>query len=211
MQSAKTQRARKKESTRQTLKQAAQHCFARDGWHGTSVGSIAQQAGVAHGTFYVHFPTKEALMDELLAEFNGVLAARLTPLLEAAPGSPRRRATTTFEPQLRAAAKLLLDYWSEHRDFVRAYAERMGGSIGLSALRDGINPPAEQLVRSQLERLLAGSGAPPRLAALAAQGLLALWLRIALQAVFNQDVRRADAVEALTRMTIGAVDALRKQ
>ena len=211
MKSVKTERARKKESTRLTLKQAAQRCFARDGWHGTSVGSIAQQAGVAHGTFYVHFPTKEALMDELLSEFNGVLAARLTPLLEASPDSPRRRATTSYEPQLRAAAKLLLDYWSEHRDFVRAYAERMGGSVGLSARRDGINPPAEQLVRGQLERLLAGSGAPSRLAALAAQGLLALWLRIALQAVFNQDVRRADAIEALARMTIGAVDALRKQ
>ncbi|MEI8258139.1 MAG: hypothetical protein WCJ30_20875, partial [Deltaproteobacteria bacterium] len=46
-------------------------------------------------------------------------------------------------------------------------------------------------------------------AALAAQGLLAMWLRIGLQVLFGPKVSREDAVDTLTRMTLGAAKALR--
>ncbi|MBZ0237421.1 MAG: TetR/AcrR family transcriptional regulator, partial [Deltaproteobacteria bacterium] len=70
-------RARQKAETRERLKEAARACFAERGYAATQVGDIARRAKVAHGTFYVHFPGKEELTDELLGELNQALLARM--------------------------------------------------------------------------------------------------------------------------------------
>ncbi len=66
---------------REQLLQAARDEFALRGYHGTTVRDIATRSGVAAGTFYLYFPTKEAcflsLIDELHAEvLAAVIAAR---------------------------------------------------------------------------------------------------------------------------------------
>lgn len=45
--------------------QATQDLFAEKGFDGTSTAEIAQRAGVAHGTVFHHFKTKENLLLEL--------------------------------------------------------------------------------------------------------------------------------------------------
>jgi AcrR family transcriptional regulator len=73
--------------TRQRLVQAATELFERRGYHKTTVEEIAKKSGVAKATFFVHFSTKEAIVDELVA--TQVKAARQarTRVLEAG-GSP---------------------------------------------------------------------------------------------------------------------------
>jgi AcrR family transcriptional regulator len=56
--------------TRAALMAAGRSIFERDGFHNARITDIAEQAGVAHGTFYTYFDSKEAILlaiaDELL-------------------------------------------------------------------------------------------------------------------------------------------------
>ncbi len=191
----------KKAETRKRLKAAAEACFGRLGFSSCSIGDIAKAAGVAHGTFYVHFPSKEALADELLADFNTGLVERLQPILGATASTPLR---TT----VRSTAEIFLDYWSEHRGFVETYAQRTAAGLTLTELRDGINPPMLQLLRATLAAAAPQLGPHQPSWHLVTHGLLSMWLRIGLQYVLNPAVERHDAVTTLTQMSIGAVGAL---
>ncbi|MEL4241266.1 TetR/AcrR family transcriptional regulator [Shewanella xiamenensis] len=50
---------------RQAILDTALSLFVSQGFHATSTASIAKQAGVATGTLFHHFPTKEVLMESL--------------------------------------------------------------------------------------------------------------------------------------------------
>lgn len=56
---------------------AALELFADRGFHGTSVPDIARSAGVAAGTIYRHFESKEALVNELYRRSKAGLMAHL--------------------------------------------------------------------------------------------------------------------------------------
>jgi AcrR family transcriptional regulator len=55
---------------REAILRAAKQLFAKQGYDGTSTAEIAKRAGVAHGTVFHHFKTKE----NLLLEMGGQLA-----------------------------------------------------------------------------------------------------------------------------------------
>src|SRR5438093_1312232 len=59
---------RRRERTRHELLAAAAGVLARKGLHETKVSDIAAAADVGVGTFYLHFPTKEALFDAVVDE-----------------------------------------------------------------------------------------------------------------------------------------------
>lgn len=61
-----TARAKQKDETRRRLFRSACALFTKLGYHGTTVASIARAAGVAKGTFFVHFATKDAVILELV-------------------------------------------------------------------------------------------------------------------------------------------------
>jgi AcrR family transcriptional regulator len=65
-------RETKRLQTRERLLDAAIAEFKRTGMAAADVGAIVAAAGVAHGTFYFHFPTKEHVLLELecLEEFR---------------------------------------------------------------------------------------------------------------------------------------------
>ncbi|MDP3152109.1 MAG: helix-turn-helix domain-containing protein [Archangium sp.] len=57
-----------REATRQTLLEAAVRLFARQGYSATSIRALASEAGVALGLLYHYFPSKEAVLEALLAD-----------------------------------------------------------------------------------------------------------------------------------------------
>jgi len=59
-------REEKARVTRQSLLNAGCTVVAADGYAAASIARIADQAGVAHGTFYNYFEDRQALFDELL-------------------------------------------------------------------------------------------------------------------------------------------------
>jgi AcrR family transcriptional regulator len=56
--------------TRQRILDAAERVFAELGYHEASVVRITESAGVAQGTFYIYFPGKKELFDELVDDLN---------------------------------------------------------------------------------------------------------------------------------------------
>lgn len=62
----KLTRSERNDAVRQRLFQAAAEVVGRFGYAEASVARITEQAGVAQGTFYNHFPGRQALLDELL-------------------------------------------------------------------------------------------------------------------------------------------------
>lgn len=171
-------------------------CFCKKGYAQTQIADIAAKARVAQGTFYVHFSSKEKLIEELLVEFNQGLAAKLNPIWSGSRPDD-------LEGLVRRTATVFLDYWSEHRAFVEAYAQRAAIGLSLQSLRDGINPPVAMLLTNALRTMAPGTE-PDRIE-LAAHGLLALWLRIGMQADFNPKIRKSHAEDQLVRMTLGAL------
>jgi len=59
---------RRRERTRQDLLGAAERVLADKGLHHTKISDIAAAADVGVGTFYLHFPTKEALFDAVVED-----------------------------------------------------------------------------------------------------------------------------------------------
>lgn len=85
---APNQRARQREITRRQLIEAGLRVVAANGFAGASTAAIAQATGKAHGTVFVHFPTRDALVAELVAEVGRVMSAQLATLETTTPGLP---------------------------------------------------------------------------------------------------------------------------
>lgn len=76
-------RVRKGQKTRERLLGAAIAEFQRAGMAAADIGAIVSAAGVAHGTFFFHFPTKEHVLLELEKREEERMAAELTRFVAA--------------------------------------------------------------------------------------------------------------------------------
>jgi AcrR family transcriptional regulator len=82
------------DDTRLRLFTAGAELLASQGYHATSVEQITRRAGVAKGTFFVYFPTKDALVTELVRlQVRFVTQERGRLLVEGAAPTARLRAT----------------------------------------------------------------------------------------------------------------------
>jgi len=63
--------------TRGRLLEAAKRVFSEKGYHGAQISHIIDEAGVARGTFYLHFRSKEEIFRELLQEVVEELKERI--------------------------------------------------------------------------------------------------------------------------------------
>src|SRR5437667_4315308 len=55
---------RSKEATHDRIVEAAARAIRRSGYNGTGVADIMKDAGLTHGGFYAHFPSREAMLAE---------------------------------------------------------------------------------------------------------------------------------------------------
>ncbi len=192
-------RSKQKAATRAAIKRAARERFCRHGYADTGVSEIAAEAGVAHGTLYVHFPNKDALLDELLEDFNRDFARRVLPIVEQA-------ASQSLELTVRGVAETFIAHWARHKRFVECLAERGITGSNSDALRDGVNPQMVAVLSAALPALTEKTVKSPEWDLLV-HGLLAMWMRVGLRFLFCRTVTRRHAVDSLVAMTVGALTA----
>lgn len=77
-----TKRQIQKESTRQRILCTAFRIYTENGFS-TPTNIIAQEAGIAHGSIFVHFPTKESLQLHVLEYFSNEVGLKLHSLATA--------------------------------------------------------------------------------------------------------------------------------
>ena len=73
---------------REHILDAAERCFARAGFHRTTMHDICKEAGVSPGALYVYFDSKEALIAGISERDRAEFAERL----DGARGGPRLHA-----------------------------------------------------------------------------------------------------------------------
>ena len=78
-------RAQHRETTRASLFEAAISEFRRVGFAETEIAVVAEQVGVARGTFYVHFAGKDAVLVELLDTEERRIADRVSGAASRSP------------------------------------------------------------------------------------------------------------------------------
>ena len=147
---------------REALLAAAASVFAQQGYHAATVAAIARRAGVATGTFYLYFPSKEQcfaqlialLYDEVLLEFR-----------------QRRRGAASVLIKLDRSVQAVLRCFRQRRDLAsivllqasgatRAVQERLdvieAELLGLlatdlsEAAQDGLIPQGDAALRARL-------------------------------------------------------------
>jgi TetR/AcrR family transcriptional repressor of nem operon len=74
--------------TRIALIEAGALIAERDGLAGLSVANVVERAGVAKGTFYVHFADREAFIDALHQRFYGRVSEAVSDAVRGLPPGP---------------------------------------------------------------------------------------------------------------------------
>jgi len=114
-----TDRSIAHEERRRQILEAAVRVFARSGYHGSRVGDIAEEAGVAHGLLYHYFSSKEQVLQTVFRENWGELLERF------------RAVETSDEPagqKLEGIAKILLRTWRNDPDLVTVMVREVARS-----------------------------------------------------------------------------------
>jgi AcrR family transcriptional regulator len=70
-----------RQARREQILDAALDCFDRNGFHQTSTRDICREAGISPGTLYLHFPSKEDIIEESWKRMNEMRAARFKEAL----------------------------------------------------------------------------------------------------------------------------------
>jgi AcrR family transcriptional regulator len=97
--------------TRREILDAALDLFAAGGYFGTSMRQIARAVGVRESALYHHFPSKDAILLELLGELGPAKAQQL-----AAVDVPVMVKQLGVEGMLRLLVDRILEEWSNPRE-----------------------------------------------------------------------------------------------
>lgn len=98
---------------------AAVRVFARNGFHGSRVGDIAEEAGVAHGLLYHYFRSKDEVLETIFREtWSGLVSE--TERIEESGGALRE--------QLRRFAHIYLGSWLQTPELIRVLVREVARS-----------------------------------------------------------------------------------
>jgi AcrR family transcriptional regulator len=178
------------------LVDAGTDLFAKRGVHGVTSHEIAHAAGVAAGTFYLHFPDKEALFREVVFEAARNLRSRMQSAADASPDP---------SDAVRARAAELLAFAEENRSLVQILFGRNHEAAGVGV--DVLEFLAEEIESTLRERRAAGLLAAGIDPAVAAQALVGMRARIvAWWAEEPGRIPREAVIESLFLIQTGGID-----
>lgn len=124
--------AETKEATRRKILDCAQEQFRTAGFEQTTTRDIARAAGIATGTLFNYFPTKEAIVTALIADSQQRLA-----VVDAAEYQ-------TLEEALFAHVAATLRLWKPYRKYLTPVLE-----TALSPLAESSSSSTEQSLRTE--------------------------------------------------------------
>lgn len=184
---------------RATIVQAAREAFCEIGFGATTVRDIVRRTDLASGTFYNYFPDKEALLRELIEEFQIELRRRVHAAREAAE---------TLEDLLRSAFRACFEIFVEDEVVLTLLMRNAGEIEELTAVK-ALDPAAADLANDL--RAKAREGVVPEmdfdLMALAA---VAVGGELAFRAVRTRaDVEKA--TEFATDLFLGGIERMARK
>jgi AcrR family transcriptional regulator len=156
-------RERGRMATRARLLTSGRELFAANGLHRVTSHEIAKGAGVAAGTFYLHFSDKKSLFREIVYAAVEQLRNRLEAAQEQASQS---------RAAVRAHAEALISFAEENADLVRIVFGRNHEDPDLeSEILDELAGTGAVMIRTRMESGSANEVLDPELAAQALTGM----------------------------------------
>jgi AcrR family transcriptional regulator len=184
---------------RAAILQAAREAFCELGFGATTVRDIIRRTDLASGTFYNYFPDKEALLHELVENFQLELRRRVHEARESAE---------TLEDMLRSAFRACFETFSEDQAFLALVARNAGEIEELTSVK-ALDPAAADLA-SDL-RAKAREGVVPEMDFdLIALSAVAVGGELAFRAVHTQaDVEAA--TNFATDLFLGGIERMSRE
>jgi TetR/AcrR family transcriptional regulator, fatty acid metabolism regulator protein len=118
------------EEKRKLILAAAVRVFARDGYHTSRVGDIAEEAGIAHGLLYHYFSSKDEVLATVFSENWGQLLQRFHAV---------ELSDEPADEKLRGIAKILLRTWRNDPALVTVMVREVARSPHLQEQVDEVS------------------------------------------------------------------------
>ncbi len=195
-------------SRRRQIMDAAITCFARDGFHRTTMQDIVRQTGLSAGAIYRYFPAKEDIVAAIAAEHHAPEAAAFAEV--AADGGDLGAALSRL---VRVSLGRLTDPDEQRwrRVTVQVWGEALRSDRVMSIVRGGLDEPVA-ILAGLFRRGQADGSLPPRLDPEAAARVCAsIFQGLVLQQAWNPQIDVAayidvvlTLVEALLRPAPGS-------
>lgn len=197
-----SRRARQKEATRQKIVDAALHLFEKKGFDRTTTKAIARRAGVAEGTVFNYFPTKDDIALHFFEQEvdHAIETVRSSARLEKAP----------LEEKLFALVQSQIDYLAPYERFIGAsfvHALRPSSKIAFSARADALRARYTAFVEELIEGSLARSS--PTLSWIAPHAFWIYYLGVLLYWLHDGSPGKQDTLAFLDRSLRIGVAVLR--
>jgi AcrR family transcriptional regulator len=186
-------------SRRRQILEAAQRCFAREGFHRTTMQDVVREAGLSPGAIYRYFPSKA----ELVAAIADERHQREAALLEAsarggnAPDDLRRAMQRFFESLAEAAER------ETRRVGIQVWAEALRDPHVLRVVRRGVDLPRARLATLVRSGQTRGELRPDLDADALARAMIALFHGFVLQQAWDPGVRVGSYLEVLDALLDG--------
>lgn len=146
----KTPRTERGRRTMRAILDAAADEFGERGFHEAAIARIAQRAGVAIGSFYTYFDSKEAVFRALVADMSRQVRETVAPVILAAPDrlAGERAGIAAFIGFVREHKALyrVIDesafvaedaYRRHYREIAQGYAASLAAAFGRGEISDG--------------------------------------------------------------------------
>jgi AcrR family transcriptional regulator len=146
----KTPRTERGRRTLRVILDAAAEEFGERGYHEAAIARIAQRAGVAIGSFYTYFDSKEVVFRALVGDMSAQVRDTVAPVILAAPDrlSGERAGIAAFIGFVRQHKALyrIIDeaafvaedaYRSHYTEIAEGYAASLTQAFGRGELSDG--------------------------------------------------------------------------
>jgi len=193
---------RSRAETRTRLRASGEALFAERGLHGVTTHDIARRAGVASGTFYLHFKDKRELFREIALESLDALRARLARAWDEARVRDGE-GIADDAARVRAHAEALVGFAEEKGSLIRMLFSADADAAAVEA--DILNTLAESIAKVRSERGRVPTGVDLEVLSQAVVGMFA---RVV--AWWVEDPGRAtreDVIDTLTRIQLQGTQA----
>lgn len=115
---------------RREILEAATEIFRERGFQTSTVQAVATAAGVAAGTVYLYFPSKEAILTALQEDFEAGLLDRFAEISEAVLAEETETGEiVSYEEAISRLIDGLVDFSIEHRAVAEVIARHVGRKI----------------------------------------------------------------------------------
>jgi AcrR family transcriptional regulator len=136
------------EFRRSELVAAARRVFGSRGFGRATMDAIARQAGVAKGTVYLYYRSKQDIYDATLRGYIEELESVVRRRVEAA---------TSLQAAIAAFVSARVEYFDQHQDFFRMYVDEIGSQVRTPRQRQTLCGAMIERQTRLLERLIAAA------------------------------------------------------